>query len=322
MTELPELTLPVEHPANPADFEGAKLFSSDFDGTQCQSFEPSPGGIGVNEAYRKSIRDIYGAPALAAYIASGEHNNRTPIEIAASLVSKAKDVRIFEQITVMTQLDYAPADIIKSLSNLNAAANGRYRSKLDPEELEAITKLLTDVKLEYLLSQVGLPFEDGDRWPRPTNGYLAFSAQLEAARTDGEQITTATISAGHHEFIHRVYELWQVPPPDILISTELLGQLGLMRVCTPAELSKPSPLLMDIARQQWLRNYDLPHDFEHQNQVLYVGDDCHKDGGLARNSDVDFIHINPDDTQEGWQSAAEYLGIGAFAGRTAVNHAQ
>jgi hypothetical protein len=38
---------------------------SDFDGTQARTFEPTPDGIGVNEAYRLAIGTVMGERALA-----------------------------------------------------------------------------------------------------------------------------------------------------------------------------------------------------------------------------------------------------------------
>ncbi|HMS50010.1 MAG TPA: hypothetical protein PKA02_01045 [Candidatus Saccharibacteria bacterium] len=69
------------------DAEGvgvAMLGVSDFDGTQARTFERTPDGIGVNEAYRLAIGTVMGERALATYMRNGEHRSRTASEIVAS----------------------------------------------------------------------------------------------------------------------------------------------------------------------------------------------------------------------------------------------
>ena len=64
------------------------LLGFDFDGTIAQTFEKSPKGIGVTEAYRLAISDIFGPEVLAIYDTQGGLKNSAPSELIHSLMGE------------------------------------------------------------------------------------------------------------------------------------------------------------------------------------------------------------------------------------------
>lgn len=314
----PELTLPVEQPRNPLDFKDSELFSSDFDNTQALTFEGGPGIITVEQAYDDAILKIFGPNAVAFYRKQGGHLNRTPAEIAESVIPYTDEPGIFSKITVLMEIGYPTADILADIDRNTHRTNSRVTYPLNPhadepqtirleaEELQAVVQLLIDSKLEPLVSQIGTRLSKDEFWPRPVPGFLDFYRLLQQAAS----LDSAVISAGHTDFIRKAYELWEVPDPDIFVTSETISLLGLEKHYTASELAKPSPIVMDMATQQWRRMYGLPADHVTINQVVYVGDSKEKDGGLAANSGATFFHINPEDPVTAWRAVTRYLDIG------------
>jgi hypothetical protein len=60
----------------PETFCEAYLLAKYFDGTVAETFERSPNGIGVHEAYNLAVEGLFGAKALKRYMASGGLRNR------------------------------------------------------------------------------------------------------------------------------------------------------------------------------------------------------------------------------------------------------
>jgi hypothetical protein len=305
-------------PGEPELFESARLFASDADNTQMLSFEKSPQGIGVEEAYRYGIAAIYGPSGVNQYIASGGHQNRTPAEIVISLVPFVKNPEVFQHVALMTELDYPTQDIVAHIQTITPSEKNITVSDLEIEELKATTRLLVDLKLQRLLSQVGLALPSGEYWPRPVPGFMDF---MKLLRGSSEPIDSAIISAGHTQFIDSVYDLWGIERPDIYVTTETLSKLNLDEYFTPSELAKPSSLLMTVTEQLWVQKYGLPDTTAiDKEQIVYVGDDIRKDGGLARNSGVEFIHIDPCAPEESWRRVGKHLLLDTAITNRVVAH--
>lgn len=308
----------MSQPSELEAFQAARLFASDVDNTQMLSFERSPHGIGVEEAYRAAISVIYGQAAINHYNTNGGHNNRTPAEIATNLVPFVKSGEVFQQVTLLSELDYPVEDIVQQLGLILPSKKSICADDLSPQEIAATAQLLTDLKLQKLISQVGLALPDGGYWPRAVPGFLDF---IELVKNSPDPIDTAVISAGHTEFIDRVYDLWGIERPDVYVTTETISQLGLDQHFMPSELAKPAPILMTIAKHLWAQKYGLPDTIPVNNEhILYVGDDPIKDGGLASNSGVDFVHIDPLQPEQSWHRAAKALQLGSYATKTMVAH--
>ena len=225
----------------------------------------------------------------------------------------ATDPSIFEQIAQRSSDGQLSAQILDELEvkpgNLTPA-----RGTLTKQEQIAFTEVFNEAKLRPLLGQIGMAFGDGQFWPRPLPGFIDLWGSLQSSQLSGRQLDTAVISAGHTGFINRTFDMWQTAPPDILVSSDTIHQKGLDLIHSPKELAKPEPLIMQVTLGEWALKYgigNLPNGLDELRQrTLFVGDDITKDGGLAINSGVDFIHINPDNQAEAWQAVAAKLGLG------------
>ena len=179
------------------------------------------------------------------------------------------------------------------------------------KDLEALTDHFNNTKLDIIMSEIGTRFPDGAMWPRPTRGYLELRERLEEARINGLQIDDFILSSGHEPFIAKTYSAWGVSQPTHIIAGEAIAQLALG--LPPAQLVKPSPILMDVAHTTWRQDYGLratANPADDRERMIYIGDDAVKDGHMARDSGVDFMLLDPANSLETWQEAARRLGIG------------
>ena len=91
-------------------------------------------------------------------------------------------------------------------------------------------------------------------------------------------VVTAIISSGHDVFIERVFELYKLSPPDILISDDYMRRHEL-------RLYKPD---LDI----WEHVLAGARRLGRQPRTsIYIGDSRHQDGGLARNALIKFLQF-------------------------------
>lgn len=267
---------------DPSSFEGARLFTSDYDGTKFITDEPAPGGVGVEGAYELGLNEIGGHKAVDLFRQQGGHQGRTPYEIVKACIPDAGE-----------------------------------------DDVSALTDRLVPIKLEHLLGNIGRPLPDGGIWPRPTEGFLNLWRLIYEARANGSLIDTADISAGHEEFLLKTYLAYDIPSPDILVTSDTVHQLSLSSLIVMSEFAKPAPGLMTIALDRWFELYDWasldPATLSAaRNKVFYTGDNEERDGGLARNSGVDFIHVPVSGSVEAWHAVARRLALGDTAIRGAT----
>lgn len=253
-----------QSPRTPQTFPGARLLAKDFDGTVAQTFDKSPGGVGVTEAYEYAIDSVFGPRAVDEYNAAGGLQNRAPLEVVQQ---------------------FAP--------------------DLSGAELNDVVDRLVARKLDALLSEIGAVFPDGSVWPRPMPGYIDFLERLAEVRSDGLYIDDLILSSGHVAFIEKVYQTWSVEQPTHIVAMETMDDRGL------GNYVKPSSILMSIAHQIWQEGYGVDQTTttqdDLQRRTLYIGDDVSKDGGLAANSGVPFLHITTENSKKVWSEAAKRL---------------
>ncbi len=260
-------------------FETAQLDIIDFDGTMFDTFEAAPplAIYGVDEVYRMSIEEafVHDKDAIRRYEEHGEHQNRSPYEIVQSLAPEAS-----------------------------------------VQELEELTSTLVGAKLATFEKQIGKPLNDGAPWPRPVPGFMEYSLAISEANLQGHHIDRAILSAGHASFIRKCLEMTGISPPEIMISEETIR--GLNSTLPHDRLTKPSVLPFLLAKLQWLHRYELA-DIVNTNapaineRIIMIGDSDTKDGGLARNAGVDFVHITSEDSKEAWRSVITKHHLGAMA---------
>jgi hypothetical protein len=198
----------------------------------------------------------------------------------------------------------APIEVVKDIA-----------PDTDNSDLTELTDRFIEKKLSFYLGEIGSLFPDGSMWPRPTDGYLEFRAQIECARADGHLIDDLILSSGHEPFIEDTYRAWNAGKPTHIVAVETIKNLGLQ---LPMEkLVKPSPVLMEVAGNLWREGYGLEPSGtlagDERNRIVYIGDDPVKDGELAKNSGVDFMLLDPTCSQEVWQAVALRLNIGQTA---------
>ena len=172
-----------------------------------------------------------------------------------------------------------PAEIVMAL-----------RPTLGQNKVERLAQEVTGLKLDILIGQIGMELSDGHRWPKPIAGFSA--TWLGAHESTG----TAVISAGHTAFIKKWFEVQGLPPPDCMITTEVLHNMSIPL----AEQAKPSPLLMRLAETT------LAHLRGPLGAKIYVGD-APVDREFARNSAVPFVSVEPGQENAGWQKVGRLL---------------
>ncbi len=170
-------------------------------------------------------------------------------------------------------------------------------------ETQELCDKLVAAKLAVLLDEIG------PTWPQPIEGYLPLRKRVQRANEQGQRVDEAIISSGHEPFIRKTYDAWGEPAPDIIIASEILEQATDF---TPDQLIKPSAGLMVVARNLWRTIYGVGFTTTgEQHRMIYVGDDREKDGCLASNSGIPFVHISGETPAESWRTVGDTLGLPA-----------
>ena len=87
------------------------LLVSDFDGTIANTFSPSPNNVGVSEAYRLAVKELFGKKALKYYISAGGLKNRNPGEVVKSLQDQGFGGDVTAEDLVQAKLGYLLREI-------------------------------------------------------------------------------------------------------------------------------------------------------------------------------------------------------------------
>lgn len=144
---------------------------------------------------------------------------------------------------------------------------------------------------------------NGESWPRPMPGFVEYAESLAEAKNEGCPINFAILSAGHASFIRKCLETSGLAQPDIMITDETIR--GMNSTLAPEQLTKPSLMPLQQAVLQWTaiigskKTVDI-HGSGMAERIKIIGDSEEKDGGLARNAGVPFIHVTPETSFEAW----------------------
>lgn len=157
------------------------LMILDFDNTIALTLKPSPNKIGVEEAYRSAIEELFGMSGLAAYEEIGGLQNMAPSELVKALLS-----------------------VIET-----------------HQKPEKITEMIVEKKLSVLMKEIGTHFHDGSIWPEPCPGIVNFFKSIsEANKKGGIHIDVAILSSGHRDFIKKTFRVWGQKCPKILVTDD------------------------------------------------------------------------------------------------------
>lgn len=268
------------------------LLSFDFDGSIARTFQPSPNGVGVHEAYALAIHDIFGSEGMQIYDNLNGLKNRAPTELTHLLLDNGSDELVQNATRFFTEQSHNLNGFVPPDKGVPLIWNSS-----DPYTV--ISELLVRQKLSYLLDQVGAESADGYMWPQPCRGFIPFWESVQELKENDIPITTAIISSGHQTFIEKFFDQWQLKQPDIMVTEDdIRGKRN------PRDISrrvKPGQFPLAAAHLSWLKSlgYDLysinPElARETRNRIIYFGDDPIKDGKLA-NGRVVFGLMNEDE---------------------------
>ncbi len=261
------------------------LLGFDFDRTQARTFEQSPQGMGVAEAYAQTVRDIFPTVGRGVFADLTLDLSRAPSELAMTLLKSDRGGVLYDDV-----LDFYEREVTR----LNGYVPEGKGAPLvwQPEALEGtVAELLVRRKLHYLYGQIGQPFPNGEVWPRPYPGFLNFWQTVD--RINQEQvgkvdIKRAVISSGHERFIQHTFTTWGATQPDILVTEDdIRGRIY------PKQMDKrvkPGLLPMALALREWSRHIQKEDQVKpnvggarlRRQKVMYLGDDLGKDGGMAQ----------------------------------------
>ena len=169
----------------------------------------------------------------------------------------------------------------------------RLTPESSPAEIRRLTKRLVEEKLSHLLDQVGVT-RNGAMWPTPSKGFLPFWHRLSELREAGA-VETAVISAGGHAaFIERVWQVYDLRLPDVIISADDIPTV--FRSKDMKSFSMPRPLPLALARQRLaqLNNSVGMNAWSNKGNVVYCGDNLMRDGGVAAKGAVRHGLFAPD----------------------------
>ena len=268
------MAVTLEKPRVPSTFFNAQLLAMDFDGTVAQTFEKSPSGVGVHEAYDVAVELVFGIDGLTRYVKAGGLRNRAPIEVVNEL---APDASIDEVEALTGSLTNA------KLGVLMREVGTRFDDGcIWPRPTEGYFEICENISVA--VDDAGAGFVD-----------------------------SAIISSGHEPFVVKTYRAWGIPEPEHIIGQDTTKKIGPELGLSSDRLVKPSIDLMGIAHRLWRQSYGLDFyaklDERLRERTVYVGDDLAKDGGMAAASGVDFYHLGDPNNSMTWKRVAKRLGL-------------
>jgi hypothetical protein len=259
-----------------------RLLVFDFDGTTHNTFEASPNGIGVNEAYDLAIKNVFGTQGTIIYDNKlGKLKNRAPTELVSNLMEKDGDGTLLRNARKFFEDNF--------LRLLKIMPENYNQGSFVSDDLENLNSLLTWMlisdKCSHMLDQIGKNLSSGDMWPRPCKGFLEFYKFIENQDTDFVSINTAIVSSGHKEFIRRTFGVYGLKMPDYVVTDDEMRKIRLPVL----RKTKPAPYPFAVIHNQWVKDRNLSGQQRFDKTgIIYFGDDSIKDGLLAHNCRITF----------------------------------
>ncbi len=297
---------------DPETFNNSFLIGYDFDGT-CFATFTSTGGPNVNEAYEIAITEVLGPRAVQAFIDAGGIHNRAPSDIIHELV--ISDPSHVDHALDHAIQHFAQPEAIGDIG-LDMVARFADRNIIKPDELtmRAITEMLVMRKKTVLFSCINT------EWPKPIGGFYEHWEDLHTRKIgedEWRQVNLAIVSSAHTDFIRKVLEVSGLPQPDVYMTDD-----EMRRQVHPR--TKPDPFALELAREAWLNAYAVPTDLRVSEPFMqavkarqvYIGDDPEKDGKMAINDNIKFIH--QDGQPDTWGMIGKQL-VKAISDRVGFN---
>lgn len=266
------------------------LVVSDFDGTLARTFDPSPSGIDVNEAYAYAVKSIFGKAGLEIYAMLGGLKNRAPSELITELLQNEHQGQLVERARNFFQKKKKLLNIVIPPGK-GAPLEWKSDELWDPRG--TITEILVRCKLSRLMTEIGTMTSCGSKWPEPCKGVMEFVNFLRELKNDKYNIRLAILSSGHEEFIRRTFAVWGLNYPTVTVTDDdLRGR----EYPDSHQRVKPSATLFDLLHLAWAESNHkaieplrlLNFVRETRPRMMYIGDDHSKDGKLAEASGVPF----------------------------------
>lgn len=259
----------------------------DFDRTIANTFEASPNGIGVIEAYNNSIKSVFGDKGLETYNELGGLRNQSPDQVVESIL-KENDGSLNSSVE-----QFLDEHILRLLSLIPSE---KVREKVENRQLDnkIITELLIAEKLSNFFYEIGNKLPDGQIWPRLCTGFSSFSKTIERINLDKNNnidITMAIVSSGHEAFIKKTFEIHNLKTPEIIITTDTMREIENPFL---EDRSKPNPFTFNLAYKKWLKKKGISKEELSLEKIVHFGDDSKKDGDLAKNCGILFGHFDPE----------------------------
>ncbi|GEM_PF-5519627 len=203
-----------------------------------------------------------------------------------------------------------PAEIVSDL-----------KPDMSPKEATLYGLDVARIKLDILLDQIGKPLPDGEIWPRLSPDFDKMWLLRGSRLPAGAGFDTAVLSAGITRFIKNSFEQHDLSPPEILITDDVLGELGLHAI-PPEKRAKPETLLLDLAEFIWRQRNNIADEqiIDRKKQIKHVGDDEIKDRGLAQNAAVGFQQFRARNSKEIWGRILRWTNAGTISVRSAVEN--
>ncbi|HMI09471.1 MAG TPA: hypothetical protein VK497_03710 [Candidatus Saccharimonadales bacterium] len=261
----------------PETFHRARLIAEDFDDTAFRTFEKSPSGVGVAEAYTLSIEDMFGSEALSAFLSGGGLRNRAPIEVVQQLAPDAKNEELNRLVQELTET---------KLNILMGEIGTRFLDgSLWPRPTEGYLDLCAMIEAAR---QEGQLIDDAII----SSGHEPFIEKT--FKVWSIDIPTHVIAT---ETTQRIVVDLEEAPENLIKPSPLL--MGVARSMWAQGYGVKIPARNGLSNDE-------------KRRIVYVGDDLVKDGGLAENSGVAFELIDPANSGQTWQRVASRLQIGNF----------
>ena len=265
----------------------------DFDGTAAETFKPSLNGVGVSQAYRMACAGIFGHPLGAElYDAVGGLQNRTAGELVAAIFGAG------DSTTLIASARTCLHEEGPTLTGYVPPGKGASLEWNERQPLAVITELCVRLKLRILTAQIGMPCEDGSRWPSPCAGFVNFwRALLNVSGSAGVRLVPGIVSSGHDYFIDRCFAMWGLPAPQFKVTDDTMR--GPACATIPArERAKPHVWPVRLLCEQWLASRGERFAGDALDVIggrgFYAGDCPRADGGLAENLGLAFLWFNPE----------------------------